>query len=712
MAENMDKDNKNNENDPYGFFKFEGLSQNQKNDNDKKNKNNSPKKIPVFTIIIGLILAFFIFNLLFANTNENLIDYSKFRSMIEDGQITRVEITDGYLTGYTEVTVSNEDSKGISIFPVAASKSAVQVKTASTTILLPELVELMESKNVTYKLVPKQNNFILQLLVNLLIPVSLILLVYFLIFRKMGSGTGGMSSIFNVGSSRAKVVEEGKIKTRFDDVAGVDEAKDELIEVVDFLKSPKKYTDIGGKIPKGVLLVGDPGTGKTLLARAVAGEAGVPFFSISGSDFVEMFVGVGASRVRDLFKQAREKAPCIIFIDELDALGKSRVNNIGGNDEREQTLNQLLVEMDGFDNEKGLIILAATNRADILDPALLRPGRFDRQVPVEKPDVKGREAILRIHAKNVKLENDVDFESLAHGTTGFAGADLANVVNEAALLAVRNGRKKVTMWDFNEAIDKVSIGLKKKSRKDNEKERRLVAFHETGHALVSAFTPDHVPVNKITVIPRSHGIGGFTQYREEEERNFLTKREMLNEVDSLLGGRAAEQIMLGDVSTGASNDIARATDIIKRMITDFGMSDRFTNITLGKGVLGNRGGEPTLIREFSEETQKYIDEEIARIMNERYKHVLNILTKHNDLLEFIGKRLLEIETMDGKEFYEIVNGEAHCQELMDKSKSDKESKSSKAAKTEKAEKKDDDSEKKPAAKKSRTRKTESVQSEE
>ncbi len=725
MAENMDNnDNKNNENDPFGFFKFEGPVKNPKNDDDKKNKNNSPRRIPIFTIILGIVVLVLIFDFLFAGKNDNLVDYSDFVNMIEEGSITRVDISDNYLIGYSSVAVAPEESKGITLFQTPASKSVAQVKTVSTTILIPELIQLMESKNVSYRLVPKQNNYLIQLLINLLIPIGLIMLVYFLIFRKMGNGSGGMSSIFNVGSSRAKVVEEGKIKTRFDDVAGVDEAKEELIEVVDFLKSPKKYTDIGGKIPKGVLLVGDPGTGKTLLARAVAGEAGVPFFSISGSDFVEMFVGVGASRVRDLFKQAREKAPCIIFIDELDALGKSRVNNLGGNDEREQTLNQLLVEMDGFDNEKGLIILAATNRADILDPALLRPGRFDRQVPVEKPDVKGREEILRIHSKNVKLEADVDFESLAHGTTGFAGADLANVVNEAALLAVRNGRKKVTMWDFNEAIDKVSIGLKKKSRKDNEKERRLVAFHETGHALVSAFTPDHVPVNKITVIPRSHGIGGFTQYREEEERNFLTKREMINEVDSMLGGRAAEQIMLGDVSTGASNDIARATDIIKRMITDFGMSDRFTNITLGKGVLGNRGGEPTLIREFSEDTQKYIDEEIARIMKERYEYVLKTLTKHKDLLEFIGLRLLEIETMDGKEFYDIIKGEAHCIELMEKQKAatkkaleeqkkaDKtgSEKTAKAAKP-KTKVKASDSAEKPAAKKTRTKKTESVQSE-
>ena len=359
-----------------------------------------------------------------------------------------------------------------------------------------------------------------------------------------------------------------------------------------------------------------------------------------------------------MFKQAREKAPCIVFIDEIDALGKNRVNGFGGgNDEREQTLNQLLVEMDGFENEKGLIILAATNRADILDPALLRPGRFDRQVPVERPDVKGREEILRIHAKNVKLADDVDFESIAHGTTGFAGADLANVVNEAALLAVRNGRKKVSMEDFNEAIDKVSIGLKKKSRKDNKKEMRLVSVHETGHAVVAAFTEDHEPVNKITVVPRSHGIGGFTQYREEEEKNFWTYKDMINEVDSMLGGRAAEEIILGDISTGASNDIARATELVKSMIVDYGMSSRFKNMTLGKGVLANRGGDPALVREFSEDTQKFIDEEIERVIKERYAYVLKLLKAHKALVEKVSERLLEVETLEGKEFYAIIESE-------------------------------------------------------
>ena len=614
--------------------------------------------------------------------NDDYIAYSEFRDKVANGQITSVEIGENTIIGYGPgVSLSSDSTRGLQLFTPKTTRTGQQYKTSA--VLMQSFIDLLDEKGVPYKFTVKSNGIFWQLLGSLIIPLGFLFLIYFLFFRKMGGGSngGGIGSIFNVGASRAKVVEEGKIKTRFTDVAGVDEAKEELVEVVDFLKTPKKYTEIGGKIPKGVLLVGDPGTGKTLLARAVAGEAGVPFFSISGSDFVEMFVGVGASRVRDLFKQAREKAPCIIFIDEIDALAKSRANGFSSNDEREQTLNQLLVEMDGFDNEKGLIVLAATNRVDVLDPAILRPGRFDRQVPVEKPDVKGREEILRIHAKNVKLDKDVDFESIAHGTTGFAGADLANVVNEAALLAVRNGRKKVTMEDFNDAIDKVSIGLKKKSRKDNKKEIRLVSVHETGHALVAAYTPEHEPVNKITVVPRSHGVGGFTQYREEEEKFIMTKKDMMNEVDSLLGGRAAEQIILGDISTGASNDIARATDIIKRMITDFGMSDKYKNVTLGKGVLGNRGGDPSLVREFSEQTQNYVDEEIARIMEERYEYVLKLLGKHKDLIDYIANRLMEVETIDGKEFYEIVNGEAHCKKLQEDKKEEKMTKKTTKRKT-------------------------------
>ena len=660
MNYKVKKDNKN-ENDPYDFFKFEGPVN---NDDNKKNpkKNNGKKGFPLFGVMILVLAILVLAETLFMSKDDKSIPYSQFITLIENGEIVSVEISENLLIGYGPEIPQKENpgARGIVLFKQNEVNRQVYKTNA---VLMEKFITLLDEKGLEYKFVPKSNNWLFQILINIL-PFIIILVIYFFMMKKISGGAGGIGSIFGAGSSRAKTVDEGKVKTRFADVAGVDDAKEELVEVVDFLKSPKKYTDIGGKIPKGVLLVGPPGTGKTLLARAVAGEAGVPFFRISGSDFVEMFVGVGASRVRDLFKQAREKAPCIIFIDEIDAIGKSRVNNIGGNDEREQTLNQLLVEMDGFDNEKGLIILAATNRADVLDPALLRPGRFDRQVPVERPDVRGREEILKIHSKSVKLDSDVDFNSVAHGTSGFAGADLANVVNEAALLAVRNGRKKVTMADFNDAIDKVSIGLKKKTKPENEKERHLVAFHEAGHALVGAFTPDYPPVNKITVVPRSHGVGGFTQYREEQEKNFRTKTDILNEIDSCLGGRAAEQIILGEISTGAANDIARATDLLKSMIVDLGMSDKFKNMTLGRGVLGNRNGEPNIIREFSEETQKYIDEEIARIMDERYNHVLNLLNAHKDLLEYIGKRLLEIETMTGKEFYEIIENEEHCKKLL------------------------------------------------
>ena len=670
MSDENDKRKKDDKDDPYNFFK---LSTDNKDDKDKKGPGK-PKKMPFWVFLIIFIGIIVIFNLLLTpHSSGQVIDYSTFRSYVESGRIVRVEIGESTFTGYTKEATSQDASASVisQLFSTSTSEGTVY---RTTGVLMQSFIDLLDAKGVTYKFITKSNNYLLQLLIQLAVPMLFLFLIYFFIFRKMG-GVGGMGSVLGNGSKN-KAVDEGKVKTRFADVAGVDEAKEELMEVVDFLKNPKKYTDIGGKIPKGVLLVGPPGTGKTLLARAVAGEAGVPFFRISGSDFVEMFVGVGASRVRDLFKTAREKAPCIIFIDEIDAIGKSRANSLSSNDEREQTLNQLLVEMDGFDNEKGLIVLAATNRSDVLDPALLRPGRFDRQVPVERPDVKGREAILKIHAKNVKMEDDVDLNSIAHGTSGFAGADLANVINEAALLAVRNGRKKVAMEDLNEAIDKVSIGLKKKTRGENAKERTLVAYHETGHALVGAFTPDYPPVNKITVVPRSHGVGGFTQYREQEESFFKTQKDMLNEIDTLLGGRAAEEVMLGEISTGASNDIQRATDIVRDMITVYGMGSKFKNMTLGKRGGGYGAAEPTLVREFSEDTQKYIDQEISSTIEERYKYVVKLLTSKKQLLDFIAKRLMEIETMEGKEFYEIIKAEEHASELEEKAK--------KATKTKKA----------------------------
>lgn len=648
MSEQKDnkKKNKKDQDDQFDFFKLSA-------DDDKKGGGKGG--FPFWLIIVTAILVLGFINVFSSSANERMIEFSEFRRLVQEGTIKEVELSDSYFYGYISPQSAQREQDRAPLPFFMQSGRTPDYKTVG--ILFEDFIRLLDETGVKYKFIRQQNNYLIQVLLNILLPIGLLMLMYFFIFRRMGGGAGGMGSLFGVGGGRAKAVDEGKVKTRFADVAGVDEAKEELVEVVDFLKTPKKYTEIGGKIPKGVLLVGPPGTGKTLLARAVAGEAGVPFFRISGSDFVEMFVGVGASRVRDLFRTAREKAPCIIFIDELDAIGKSRVNNLGGNDEREQTLNQLLVEMDGFDNEKGLIVLGATNRPDILDPALLRPGRFDRQVTVDKPDVKGREAILKIHSKNVKVDPSVDFAALAHATSGFSGADLANIVNEAALLAVRNGRKLVIMPDFDEAIEKVIIGLKKKSRVEKEKERVCVAYHETGHALVSAFTPGSDPVHKITILPRGAGALGYTMYRSEDEQLLYTKKELLGKVDGLLGGRAAEEVIFGkdEITTGASNDISRATDIIKRMITDYGMSEKFKNMTLGKSGRGYGGvAEPELVREFSEETQKYVDNEIARIMDERYNAALKLLKSKRELLEVIAKRLLEIETMEGKEFLDII----------------------------------------------------------
>ncbi len=658
MSDSNDKNNKNDKKpnqDPFDFFKLSPESGNKKGGGGKKGSS-----FPFWAIILVVVVAVGIINMILTSQPDNLIPFSDFKAMIQNGQITSVDIGETYFTGYLGNAIVEETTpSGLNLFSTPAANAGNSVRTAG--ILTESFLQLLDTAGVSYKVVAKQNGFLTQLLVNLIIPFGFIFLMWMLIFRKMGGGLGG--SIFSAGSSRASAVEEGSIVTRFADVAGVDEAKEELVEVVDFLKSPQKYTEIGGKIPKGVLLVGPPGTGKTLLARAVAGEAGVPFFKISGSDFVEMFVGVGASRVRDLFRQAREKAPCIVFIDELDAIGKSRVNNIHGNDEREQTLNQLLVEMDGFDNSKGLILLAATNRPDVLDPALLRPGRFDRQVVVDRPDVKGREAILRIHAKNVKLGNGVDLASVARSTSGFAGADLANVVNEAALLAVRAGRKEVQMEDFHEAVEKAIAGLQKKSRVIKENERKIVAVHETGHALAAAFTEGADKVHKISIIPRGIAALGYTLQIPEEDRYLRTERELYGEIDVLLGGRAAEQVCFGEVSTGASNDLQRATDIARKILTDYGMSDKFKNVVLSQRGGGYGSDSPQLVREYSEATQQYIDQELARIMDERFTGVVNMLTEKRDVLDYIAQRLLEKEVIEQAEFEDIIKARQHLDEL-------------------------------------------------
>ncbi len=467
--------------------------------------------------------------------------------------------------------------------------------------------------------------------------------------RRMG---GGPQGVLSVGKAKVKIYAEKEIGVTFDDVAGIDEAKAELEEIVEFLRDPGKFQKLGGKIPKGLLLVGAPGTGKTLLARAVAGEAGVPFFSMSGSEFVEMFVGVGAARVRDLFGQAKDHAPCIIFVDELDALGKARgLNPMGGHDEREQTLNQLLVEMDGFDPRAGVIIVAATNRPEILDPALLRPGRFDRHVAIDKPDIRGREAILNVHAKGVKLGPDVDLKKIAAMTPGFVGADLANLINEAALIAARREREEVTMADFQEAADRIIGGLEKRNRVMNPKEKEIVAYHESGHALVAMVLPNADPVSKISIIPRGIAALGYTQQLPTEDRYLMTRGELLGRLKVLLGGRVSEEIIFGDISTGAQNDLQRATDIARRMIMEYGMSEKLGPITyvseprsvhLDLG-LGSRD------REFSEKTAQQIDEEIAGIIEETHRDVKKILTLRRNMLEKLAKILLEKESIEGEE---------------------------------------------------------------
>jgi len=597
----------------------------------------------VLTLVAVILLNYFI-----TQSDDTVIPYSAFKDKIKDGEIQRVEMDASYYTGYTD-----PQKRATILLPGRTVSSGQIYKTVPVND--PEFTPLLDSKGVEYMAVSRDSNVLISFLVNWVLPFGLMFVLWRFLMKRMG---GANSNVLAFGQNKAMIVAEGDVTTRFGDVAGVDEAKDELVEVVDFLKNPRKYTDIGGKIPKGVLLVGPPGTGKTLLARAVAGEAGVPFFRMSGADFVEMFVGVGAARVRDLFKQAREKAPCIVFIDELDAIGKSRINGpMGGNDEREQTLNQLLVEMDGFDATSGLIILAATNRPDVLDPALLRPGRFDRQVLVDRPDLVGREAILRIHAKAVKLDNEVDLSKVARGSPGFVGADLANVVNEAALLAVRAGRKKVIQGDFDAAIEKIVAGLEKKSRVMNENERKTIAFHETGHALVAAFTKGADPVKKISIVPRGMGALGYTLQLPTEDRYVMTEDELLGQIDVLLGGRAAEEIVFGMASTGASNDLTRATDIARRMITDYGMSERFRNVALtkrGASLMGNQGDGGMLAREYSEETQRYIDDEIARIVAARYDRIMSLLGERRDVLETVATRLLEAETIEEGEFASLI----------------------------------------------------------
>ena len=599
---------------------------------------NSIKTLATW-LIIGVILIILI-NSIFDSSNNKLA-YSELVGKIESGEVKEIVISSDGTTA--EVKLKNENL-------------VKQVNIPSMDNLMDTLQESM--KNGTVK-VSEKSESLFMIILGLLTPFGILIIffIFWFLFMNSGNQANGSGKTMSFGKSRAKMVNPtDKNRVTFDDVAGVDEEKEELEEIVEFLKNPKKFTDMGARIPKGVLLVGNPGTGKTLLAKAVAGEAGVPFFTISGSDFVEMFVGVGASRVRDLFEEAKRKAPCIVFIDEIDAVGRQRGAGLGGgHDEREQTLNQLLVEMDGFAANEGVIVLAATNRPDVLDKALLRPGRFDRQIVVSSPDVKAREQILEVHSRKKKFAPDVDLKIIAKNTSGFSGADLENVLNEAALLAARRNLTEIGMTEIEDAMVKVTMGPEKKTRVRSEKEQKLVAYHEAGHAVVSRFLPTQDPVHQISIVPRGMA-GGYTMYRPTEDKSFMSRTEMVETIISLLGGRVAEQLILDDISTGASNDIERATKIARSMVTKYGMSQRVGTITFGQNqeevFLGRDIAQG---REYSEETAGIIDEEVKSIIDFAYKKAEAILQEHIDKLHSVAGVLLEKEKIDGEEFDQIFN---------------------------------------------------------
>ena len=565
------------------------------------------------------------------------VGYNEFLTMVDNGQVAQVE---------------KDDTNGEIVFITKDSNGKQQIyKTGLWDD--PDLTERLYSKGVTFdKVIPRKESAIMAIFTNWILPFVIMIGLGQILSRSMAKRMGGNAMTF--GKSNAKIYAESETGVTFADVAGEEEAKDALKEIVDFLHDPKKYSDIGATLPKGALLVGPPGTGKTLLAKAVAGEAHVPFLSISGSEFVEMFVGMGAAKVRDLFKQANEKAPCIVFIDEIDTIGKKRDGSgMGGNDEREQTLNQLLTEMDGFDGRKGVVILAATNRPETLDKALLRPGRFDRRIPVELPDLKGREAILRVHGKDVKMDESVDFNAIARATVGASGAELANIINEGALRAVRMGRRVVSQADLEESVETVIAGYQKKNASVSENERRIVAYHEIGHALVAACQSNSAPVHKITIIPRTSGALGYTMQVEDGERLLMSKEEALNKIATLTGGRAAEEFMFHSITTGASNDIEQATKLARAMVTRSGMSDQFGMVALETVTNQYLGGDTSLA--CSPETAKAIDDEVIATVKAQYEKAMGILRDHAAKLNELAGYLLEKETITGEEFMEILN---------------------------------------------------------
>lgn len=597
----------------------------------------SPKKPLIYYYGIALLLIF-LFNILVmplvAQEKVKEVDYGTFMSMTEQKNIGKVEVQDSQI-----------------IFTDKKDKAVYKTGTMDDPTLTERLYEsgAKFTKDIQKTMSPLLSGFL-----SIILPLIIFIGLGQYISRKFMDKAGGSNALsFGLGKSNAKIYVQSTEGISFDDVAGEDEAKESLAEIVDYLHNPKKYTEVGASMPKGVLLVGPPGTGKTMLAKAVAGESKVPFFSMSGSEFVEMFVGMGASKVRDLFKQAKEKAPCIVFIDEIDAIGKKRDGNFSGNDEREQTLNQLLTEMDGFEGNTGVIILAATNRPESLDPALTRPGRFDRRVPVELPDLIGREAILKVHAKKIKTADDVDFHTIARMAAGTSGAELANIINEAALRAVRNGRTTVQQADLEESIEVVIAGYQKKNAIMTDSEKKVVAYHEIGHALVAAMQTESAPVQKITIIPRTSGALGYTMQVEQNDKVLMSRQELENKIATFAGGRAAEEVVFGEITTGAANDIEQATKLARAMITRYGMSDDFDMVAMETVNNKYLGGDTSL--ECAEETQREIDEKVVELVKTQHEKARRILQENRSKLDELAKVLYEKETITGKEFMEILN---------------------------------------------------------
>ena len=601
----------------------------------------SPKKpLIYYYVIVLLVLAAFNFFVspLLLSRQVTEVDYGTFMSMTEKKNIGRVEVEDSQII-FTDKNNDNIYKTGVMDDPNLTER-------------------LYQSGAIFSKDIEQTMSPIMSFLLTFILPMVIFVVLGQYLGRKLLEQAGGKNSMaFGMGKSNARVYVQSTEGIHFDDVAGEDEAKENLAEIVDYLHNPKKYTDAGASMPKGLLLVGPPGTGKTMLAKAVAGESGVPFFSISGSEFVEMFVGMGASKVRDLFKQAKEKAPCIVFIDEIDAIGKKRDGQVGGNDEREQTLNQLLTEMDGFEGNNGVIILAATNRPESLDPALTRPGRFDRRVPVELPDLKGREAILKVHAKKIKPADDVDFHTIARMASGASGAELANIVNEAALRAVRQGRTIVHEADLEESVEVVIAGYQKKNAVLSDQEKKVVAYHEIGHALVAALQSHSAPVQKITIIPRTSGARGYTMQVEQGDKYLMTKEEIENKIATFTGGRAAEEVVFNQITTGASNDIEQATKLARAMITRYGMSDEFDMVALETVTNQYLGGDASLA--CSADTQKEIDRQVTELVKKQHQKAKKLLLDNRDKLDELSNYLYEKETITGEEFMEILNRDSN-----------------------------------------------------